>query len=297
VIASVFSTVLMVFEAEGSRRKMKHSSDLPGEGTEEHMEVLDRDLFVETDGLISTNVSLIKVAATAARRRPCNRPPPKRNRYAGSREAAQAYMIAMAKEKTQLESFSSSADVKWDSWWKSYVTRIEMDWRGREVRRVCSCTGCDGYFDWAKKKLFKVTKCRYPSGEWKNVFTVIRSSANHTYAFTTTKGREFSRSNTVTEELGVSAGISEAPFESSASYNYIHERQETSVWHKGTQETHTWSVGRGETAYVWKYVLISKCFNEVGMFLQELSYGTNIFHGTVTSSPPTCNPNRPGDCD
>jgi len=261
------------------------------------VEALDRDLFVETDGLVSANASLIEDEATASRRRRrCSLSTPKRNRYAGGSQPARAYMIAQAHSSTQLESFSSTADVKWDSWWAGYVTRIEIDWRGNEVRRQCSCGTCDDYFRWAKRILFEATECRYPFGRWAQAFSVYDSSADHTYSFSTWTGRQFSRQDTVTESVGVSVGVSKGPFEASASYSYVAQQQTTNVWSAGSNTTHSWTVKRGESAVVWKYLLVSKCYNQVGMFLEELTYGTNIFHGTTDSRPPTCNPNTPGSC-
>lgn len=275
-------------------RVVKKSSEPQNEEEE-----LDRD-FDATDGAAVANSSLIESETTGPgrrrRRRRCSKWTPKRNRYAGSKSPAVAYMIAHAHEKTQLESFSRTSDVKWDSWWYSYVTRIEMDFKGNEVRRQCSCGDCDGYFNWAKRHLFSVTRCSHPSGKWKAAFTVHKSAADHTYTFSTWSGQEFSRIDTKTEEFGVSASVAAGPFSTSASYSYIASTQTIQTWSSGRNISHAWFVPRGESAVVWNYVLAAKCFNDVGMFMEEVTFGTNIFHGTQDSRPPTCNPNTPGDC-
>lgn len=272
---------------------MKKPAEQDDDDDGAEVEALDRDLFVETDGLVSANASLIEDEATASHRKSrCGLYPPKRNRYVS--QAARAYMIAHSDSKTQLESFSSTADVKWDSWWQGFVTRMEIDWRGNEVRRHCNCGTCDDYFRWARKILFTVTECRYPKGRWANAFTVFNSSTNHTHIFSTWTGRQFTRQNSVTESVGISVGVSKGPFEASASFSYIAQTQTTNVWSAGSNTTHSYTVERGKTAVVWKYELVSKCYNQVNMFLEELTYATNIFHGTHGPKP-TCNPNT-GSC-
>lgn len=247
--------------------------------------------------MVTTNASLLEAETSSSRRRRrCTLWPPNRYRYAGDNRPGTYYMIAHAYERTQLESFSSAADVRWTGYWADYVTRIEIDWRGREVRRKCSCGTCDNYFKWAKKKLYTVTECKEPSGRWKQVFSVFHSSADQTYTYSTWTGRQFTRSNTVTESLGVAANVAYGPFSASASYSYVAERQSSNTWSSGGNTSHSWFVERGQSAVVWKYELAAKCFNEVGMFMEELTFGTNIFHGKKDSWPPTCDPNEPGDC-
>jgi len=273
------------------------------------VEALDRDLFVETDGLVSANASLIEDEASASygrrrrrRRRTCGSPTPRRNRYEGFGNPPIAYMIAHAysssenRQATQLESFSSTADVKWDSWWAKTTTRIEYDSRGNQVRQHCSCSGCDGYFRWAKAILFTVTKCYFPHGRWVNVFSKYSPKTDHTYSFSSWTGRQFSRQDTVTESFGVSVSVSMGPFSASSSYSYVASQQTTKVWSAGTNTTHSITVGKGESAVVWNYVLVSKCYNHVNMFLEELTYGTNIWQDTTNSRQPTCKPNTPGSC-
>lgn len=263
-----------------------------GEDTAE-VEVLDRD-GEESGGIATTNSSLIAAEGEAVSST-CSLWTPKRNRHAGS-QPARAYMIAHAHSSTQLESFSSTADVKWDSWWSSYVTRVELDWRGNEVRRQCSCGTCDQYFNWAKRHLFTVTSCKYPTGKWVAAFSVYQSSADHTYGFDTWTGRQFERQKTVTESFGIEVGVASGPFTASTSFSHVAQTQTTNTWSSGTNTSHSWFVRRGESAVVWKYQLSSKCYNDVNMHLEDLTFGTNIFHGTLDSRPPTCNPNVPGSC-
>lgn len=257
------------------------------------VEVLDRD-GEESGGIATTNSSLIAAEGEAVSST-CNQFPPKRNRHAGS-QPARAYMIAHADWKTQLESFKSTADVKWDSWWSSFVTRVELDSRGHEVRRKCNCGTCDQYFNWAKRRLFTVTSCKSPSGKWVQAFSVYQSSADHNYTFATWTGRQFERQETATESFGLDVGVAKGPFTASASYSHVVQTQATNTWSAGTNTSHSWFVRRGDSAVVWKYQLSSKCYNVVNMHLEDLTFGTNIFHGTPDSRRPTCNPNRPGSC-
>ena len=131
-------------------RVVRHSDEHADEVADE---VLDRDVQ-EGPHTLTSNASLLEFEVSSSA---CGLDPPKRNRYAGSTRPATHYMIAQAHGRTQLESFASASDVQWDSWWLSYVTRIEIDWRGREVRRQCSCRTCNDYFAWARRKLYTVT--------------------------------------------------------------------------------------------------------------------------------------------
>ena len=127
------------------------------------------------------------------------------------------------------------------------------------------------------------------------MFAHYNAAVNHTFNYSTWEGREFSRTNTVSESMGVSVGVAAGPFSASTSYSGVHSQQTTRTWQAGRNTTHSMSLKRGQTAVVWQYELAAKCFNEVDMFMEELTFGTNIFHGTLGSRP-TCDPNKPGDC-
>jgi len=261
------------------------------------VEALDHDLFVETDGLVSSNASLSEVEATSSRRRRrrCSKNTAKRNRYAGS-GMAMAYMLAFGHQNTQLESFRSTRDVKWDTYWDRRTTRLEFDSQGKEVRRQCSCTGCDGFFEWATKELFQVTKCLHPRSSWKAIFQLYDSASTQEFTNETYVGMQFSRQDTTTQSFGISFGVSIGPFMASSSYSYVAEQQNKASFSSGSRTTRKIKVEKGQTVVQWQYELVSKCYNKVDMFLEDVTYGMELFIDTTDSRPPTCNPNTPGSC-
>jgi len=267
-------------------------------GRKEATQIADGQLSVEGDE-IATVVGMDENLTSQGR---CNYGPFNRNSYvrcnSNSCRLPEAFQIADAFGKTQLQSYARMSDLKWSGGsWYDYVTRMSLDSNYNGVRKKCSCSpSCDERFDWAKRTLAKVTKCKYPGGYWKKLFAVLNPKSTYTRTQSVQVGRTFSREQSFTEEVGMSVGVAIEGFSSSTNFKTVASQASSRTWNRVVKDERSWKIDKGYSVVVWHYVLSCVGFNSVDMPIQKVFFETDIEGQTSDLYPPTCNPNNPATC-
>lgn len=268
---------------------------------------------LRADSSLKSDFSLDSSSATHQdRRRRCGQPTVARGRDDGPNPRhvpcytvdcgppPMAFMVALHNETTQLESFSSAAQVGWvtmPSGWSTETTRTELGTHMTPFRSVCSCDGCDEWNEWAIKELATPYSCEYPSHEWHLVFDDLSPSSTYDKEVQVLLGRVFSTSNTFTHNAGMSKVMAKQHFTDSAVYGPVATRltaDHDHAWEEARLTKETWSVQAGVAKAVWQYVLTCRVFNKVALYINEAKFHTPIKVVTQTASPPQCDPNVDG---
>ncbi|CAE8704905.1 unnamed protein product [Polarella glacialis] len=160
-----------------------------------------------------------------------------------------------------------------------YVSRIELNSAMKVVQSKCndSCR-CAKNWRFMIRDMSTVAKCLFPS---------------HTWDLQVSVGMSLENRNSVTDEVGVSVGISKGPLTVSARYKNISQSTNSVTWSREVETTEEWSFVKGQSRSSWRLTLTCKAFNRHNFYINELRYRTRVTTETGSSAPPACDPLNP----
>lgn len=159
-----------------------------------------------------------------------------------------------------------------------------------------NCGNRDDFDERALSWLTEITECKYPHGSWKRIFAEINPKSSFTYEEEVTIGRSFTQSTKTQISQSFKIRVGQGPFRASSKFKFVYESSSSATWEQKDRILKRWEIQRGKTVAAWKYVLVTKCFNTVGQFLDEVTFETNIQMQTDKNKAPSCDPNNPGEC-
>jgi len=113
------------------------------------------------------------------------------------------------------------------------------------------------------------------SGHWELLKAFITPFANHSYSIKCKVGRSKSTSSTTHHAWCVSADIAKGYFAASARYSGFVEQTNSETWSEEKEETYTINVIKGQSVWVWRYVLSISQFSDTMFFFSPIMQDTD----------------------